>query len=201
MNQTRSQITEDYSNGTYTLTVKHNGPVDITINCSGNETGRLTSYTKSNVQTIPQPSFYVGTRQYEGEFFDLRNTDGYVGNACGSDVTGVQGQGFLKFGANASAMAKDTVRTSKAGDFMLTLRYSCTSDINNVDLYVNNSKVTTLKLSNTNGYSNWKTAGQTITLNRGDNRVEFRANGALSSSLYIDNFTIDGDFGEGDRSS
>ena len=196
-NQAKSQIIESYSNGTYTLTVQHNGPVDITINCTGNETNRLTNTPAKKVQTIAQPAPYTGTRQYEGEFFDLKNCEGYVGNACGSGVTGVQGQGFLKFGKNGSAMAKDTVRSGKAGDFTLKLRYSNTSDINNVDLYVNNNKVTTLKLSNTNGYSNWKTVEQKITLKQGDNRVEFKANGALSSSLYTDNFTVDGDFGAG----
>ena len=196
-NQTASQISDSYSNGTYILTVKHNGPVDITINCSGNNTDRKTNYNKTNVQSITQPSFYTGTRQYEGEFFDLKNCEGYVGNACGSGVTGVQGQGFLKFGKNANAAAKDTVTTQKAGEFTLKLRYSNTSDINNVDLYVNNNKVSTLKLSNTNGYSNWKTVEQKITLAAGENRVEFKANGTLSSSLYIDNFTVDGDFGDG----
>ena len=37
---------------------------------------------------------------------------------------------------------------------------------------------------------------QKITLKQGDNRVEFKANGALSSSLYIDNFTVTGNFGD-----
>ena len=97
-NQTASQISESYSNGTYTLTVKHNGPVDITINCTGNATGRKTNYNKANVQKIASAQAYTGTRQYEGEFFDLKNTEGYVGNACGSGVNNVQGQGFLKFG-------------------------------------------------------------------------------------------------------
>ncbi|MBP0961360.1 MAG: carbohydrate-binding protein [Oscillospiraceae bacterium] len=196
-NQAKSEITENFSGGTYTLTVKHNGPVDITIKCSGNESNRQTNTPAKKVKAITQPAAYTGTRQYEGEFFDLKNCEGYVGNACGSGVNNVQGQGFLKFGKNGNAMAKDTVRTGRAGNFKLKLRYSNTSDINNVDLYVNNNKVTTLKLSNTNGYSNWKTVEQTISLKEGDNRIEFRANGGLSSSLYIDNFTVDGDFGAG----
>ena len=198
-NQAKSQISESYSNGTYTLTVKHNGPVDITIKCSGSETNRLINTPAKKVQQIVQPAPYTGTRQYEGEFFDLKNSEGYVGNACGSGVNNVQGLGFLKFGKNANSMAKDTVHTEKAGDFKLKLRYYNTSDINNVDLYVYNSKVTALKLSNTNGYSNWKTVEQTISLKQGDNRDEFKANGALSSSLYIDNFTVDGDFGAGTK--
>lgn len=196
-NQAQSEITESYSNGTYTLTVKHNGPVDITINCSGNETGRASNYNIASVKSIAQPSFYTGTRQYEGEFFDIKNAEGYVQNACGSGVTGIQGQGFLKFGQNASAAAKDTVKTQKAGEFKLNLRYSSTSDINNVDMYVNGSKVETMKLSNTNGYSNWKNYSKNITLKEGENKIEFKANAALPSSLYIDNFTVDGDFGEG----
>lgn len=71
-NQTNSSITESWNNGTYTLTVKHNGPVDISIKCSGNETGRKTSYTEAK-QTAPAfPGFYTGARQYEGENFDMK---------------------------------------------------------------------------------------------------------------------------------
>ena len=194
-NQTASQFSEKYEDGTYTLIVKHNGPVDISIQCSGNETGRKTDYNKSSVQPINQPAFYTGTRQYEGEFFDVKNVEGYVQNACGSGVTGIQGQGFLKFGKNANTAVKDTVTTQKAGEFTLKLRYSSTADINNVDMYVNGNKVETMKLSNTNGYSNWKTYEKKITLNQGDNKIEFKSNAELPASLYIDNFTVDGDFG------
>lgn len=112
-------------------------------------------------------------------------------------MTGIQGQGFLKFGKNANAAAKDTVKTQKEGEFTLNLRYSSTSDINNVDLYVNGSKIETMRLGNTNGYSNWKTYSKTIALQEGENKIEFKANAALSSSLYIDNFTVDGNFGDG----
>lgn len=195
-NQTKSEITESYSDGTYTLTVKHNGPVEISIKCSGNETGKSTNYNAASVKSIAQPSFYTGIRQYEGEFFDVKNVEGYVQNACKSGVTGIQGQGFLKFGTNANAAAKDTVKIQKAGEFTLNLRYSSTSDINNVDLYVNGSKVETMKLSNTNGYSSWKTYSKKVTLKEGENKIEFKANAALPSSLYIDNFTLDGNFGE-----
>ena len=196
-NQTASQITESYSNGTYTLTVKHNGPVDITINCSGNNTGRKTNYNKASVQPITPPAFYTGTRQYEGEFLDVKNVEGYVTNACTSGVTGIQGQGFLKYGKNSGAAVKDTVHTDKAGQFTMKLRYSSQSDIDQVDLYVNGNKQETMHLSNTYGYSNWKTYEKKINLKAGDNKIEFKSNSALPSSLYIDNFTVDGDFGDG----
>lgn len=196
VNQTKSQITENYENGTYTLTVKHNGPVSISIKCSGSQTGKLTSYNTAKVSAPAAPSFYSGIRQYEGELFDIKNVEGNVTNACGSGVTGIQGQGFLKFGKNANAAVKDTVRTNKAGEFTMKLRYSSTSDINNVDLYVNGTKIETMKLGNTNGYSNWKTYEKKVTLKSGDNKIEFKANAALPSSLYIDNFTMSGSFGD-----
>lgn len=196
VNQTKSQITENYENGTYTLTVKHNGPLSISVKCSGSQTGRSTSYKTAKVSTPAAPSFYSGIRQYEGELFDTKNIESNVTNACGSGVTGIQGQGFLKFGKNANAAAKDTVRTNKAGEFTMKLRYSSTSDINNVDLYVNGTKIETMKLGNTNGYSNWKTYEKKVTLKAGDNKIEFKANANLPSSLYIDNFTMDGNFGD-----
>lgn len=195
-NQTKSEISESYSNGTYTLTVKHNGPVEISVKCSGNETGRLTSYNKSNVKAPAAPSFYTGVRQYEGELFDTKNIEGNVANACGSGVTGIQGQGFVKFGKNVNAAVKDTVSTQKDGTYKLTLRYSATSDINNVDLYVNGTKVKTLSLPKGRSYSYWKTITENINLRSGDNKIKFKANATLPVSLYIDNFTVEGDFGE-----
>lgn len=196
-NQTASQISESYANGTYTLTVKHNGPVEISIQCKGNETGRLSNPKESSVKAPAYPSFYTGVRQYEGEFFDTQNVEGNVANGCGSGVTGFWGQGFLKYGAKNNAAVRDTVSTTKAGKFDLTLRYSATSDINNVDLYVNGSKVKTLSMPKGSSYSDWKTVTQSIDLKAGDNQVELKSNAALDGSLYLDCFTVKGDFGTG----
>lgn len=102
----------------------------------------------------------------------------------------------MKFGVNSNAAVKDTVSTEKSGTFNMTLRYSVTSDTNNVDLYVNGSKVNTLSLSKGSSLSDWKTISQQITLNKGDNKIELKANAALPSTLYIDCFTLNGDFGD-----
>ncbi len=200
VNQAKSQISGSFSSdGTYTLTVKHNGPVDITVNCSGSETNRLTSYKTATLVEPEFPEFYEGTRQYEGEFFDYKNIEGNVTNGCSSGITGYQGQGFIKFGTNSSAAVKDSVNTEKSGSFQMTLRYAVTSDINNVDLYVNGTKVKTLSLPKGSSLSDWKTVSETIQLNEGENIIELKANSALSSTLYLDNFTVDGDFGDPEK--
>lgn len=38
VNQVESSVSGVWDDGVYTLTLKHNGSVDITINCFGNET-------------------------------------------------------------------------------------------------------------------------------------------------------------------
>ncbi|MDO5149089.1 MAG: glycoside hydrolase family 98 domain-containing protein [Oscillospiraceae bacterium] len=196
VNQTASVITESWNNGSYTLTVKHNGPVDISIKCSGNETGRQTSYRKSTQVAPDFPDFYTGARQYEGENFDMKNVEGNVTNGCNSGITRYQGMGFVKFGTKNNAAVKDTVNTTKAGTFKWTLRYSATSDVICVDLYVNGSKVKTLNLPKGSNYSDWKTVSENITLKSGENKIELKASSALPCSLYLDNFKVEGDFGD-----
>lgn len=195
INQAASEVTTSYADGTYTITVKQNGPVDISVKCGGSETNRQTAYQEAAYTAPAFPSFYTGIRQYEGEFFDTKNVEGNVTNGCSSGITGYWGQGFLKFGTKASAAAKDTVTTTKAGIFDLTLRYAATSDISYVDLYVNSKKVKTLSLKKGSSYSDWKTVTEKVTLAEGNNAIEFRATSDLPCSLYLDCFTVDGDFG------
>ena len=196
VNQTASIVDESWNDGTYTLTVKHNGPIDISIKCSGYETERSTSYPQS-VRTSPEfPAFYTGVRQYEGENFDQKNIEENVTNGCRTDVTKFQGMGFVKFGTKDTAAVKDTVKTAKAGVFKWMLRYSATSDVNCVDLYVNGSKIKTLSLPKGSGYDDWKTISENINLNVGENKIELKANSTLPCSLYIDNFKVEGDFGD-----
>ena len=196
VNQTPSQVTTSYANGTYTVTVKHNGPIDLSIACSGTASNRLSAPAKQPLTPPAAPPFYTGVRQYEGEFFHTKNVEGNVANACGSGVSNIQGQGFLKYGKNANAAVKDIVTTRKAGNFTWSLRYSIPSASQNVDLYVNGSKVETLVLQSASSYSTWNTVTVPITLQQGDNRIELQSNSALPASLYIDQFTVSGDFGE-----
>ena len=196
VNQAKSEITSSYSDGTYTITLKHNGPVDISVKCSGNESNRQTSYKTANLTEPEFPDFYTGIRQYEGEFFDSKNIEGNVTNGCSSGITGYWGQGFLKFGTKADAAVKDTVTTSKAGDFDINLRYSSAADIDNLSLYVNGSEVKKLSLKKGSSLSDWKTVKQTVALKEGENTIELKASSALAGNLYIDCFTVEGNFGD-----
>lgn len=198
INQTASEITTSFADGTYTITVKHNGPVEFSVACSGNETGRQTAYQTAKQSAPEFPEFYSGIRQYEAENFDRKNIEENVTNACRSGVTGCWGMGFMKFGTKDSAAARDYVNTTQAGTFDLTLRYSATSDNNSIDLIVNGQKIKTLSLPSTVSYSTWKTVTVPIELKNGENAVEFKANSSSASSLYLDCFQVKGDFGDGE---
>lgn len=191
VNTKASVVSEEWSDGVYTLTIKHNGPVDLNINCSGSETNRLTSYKKASLNKIASPAKYTGPRQYEAEFYDYKNIEGNVTNGCSSGITGYQGQGFMKFGTNSNAAVRDNVNVLNSGKYKFKLRYSITSSNNKIDLYVNGTKTATLSLNNTSSLSNWSICEEEIKLNAGVNTIELKSSYALTSSLYLDNFVIE----------
>lgn len=197
VNQTRSSVSENWNNGVYILTVKHNGPMDISVTCAGNETGRLTEYQEANLIEPAFPGAYTGTRQYEAEFFDCKDIERLVKNGCSigdngenpDGITGFYGQGFVKFGTKDGATVRDTVPNKTAGEATMTLRYSAADNVN-LDLYVNGTKAATLSLTKGASLSDWKTVTQKIILKEGDNKIELKAASALGSDLCLDYFTI-----------
>lgn len=198
VNQIRSSVSESWNNGVYILTVKHNGPMDISVSCSGNETGRLTEYQEASLIAPAFPDAYTGTRQYEAEFFDCRNIERLVKNGCSigatgenpDEISGFYGQGFVKFGPQDGAAVRDTVPNKTAGEVTMTLRYSAAENAN-LDLYVNETKVSTLSLTKGPSLSDWQTVTQKITLKEGDNKIELKAPaGGLESNVFLDFFTI-----------
>ncbi len=54
----------------------------------------------------------------------------------------------------------------------------------------------TLSLPKGSGYDDWKTISENINLKAGDNKIELKANATLPCSLYLDNFKVEGDFGD-----
>ena len=81
-----------------TVSVSHNGPVDLTISCSGDAEGRLTKYTKSDIIAPKRPPLYYGDRQYEAEHFEYKNVSKVVTNGWRTGVDKFTGQGYMIFG-------------------------------------------------------------------------------------------------------
>ncbi len=186
-----STVTESWSGGVLTLTVAHNGPLDLTVHCSGTETNRLSDFTPATIEAPEPPMLYPGPAQYEGECFDFKSIDGIDWNAAPGSVVGFTGQGFLRLGTNGSAAVRDQVRVLSAGTYRLETRYSLAgSNVGSIDLYVNGSKVADLLFVQTGSNSEWAVDTRLVTLNAGFNTIEFRANGSSASSVYFDNIML-----------
>ena len=181
------KVTEEWSNGVYTLTVSHNGPVDVTINCSGSATGRLTDYTDAELIPPDYPPIYVGQLQHEGELFDTLNTEQIIKNGANGNIRNYLGQGYLLMGMYKGIAARDSVIIYQPGTYMLTLRYRAGGG--NLNVYVNGKKVGTVEMNDTDGA--WDIAALNVKLKKGENTVEFRIDEDLPSKMYIDCFTLD----------
>lgn len=187
-----STVDSVWADGVLTLSVSHNGPLDITINCTGTASSRLTSYKTASLQAPSAPPAYTGPRQYEAEHFDFKNIAGIVeeSSAVNAALRNYQGLGYLNFGTHASASIRDTVTVPTGGSYTLQTRYYTESDVDSVDLYVNGNRVTGLWLPETSS-STWRTNEQSISLNAGTNTIEFRSSsGTRKTALYFDNIVI-----------
>ena len=187
--QMPTKIKEDWSNGVYTLTVSHNGPVDLTINCKGSATDRSTDYAQPKIVTPEFARNYYGDLQYEGECFDYVNVTKCMGDGYNTGVKDYTGQGYMNFGNKDGASVRDIVTVREKGEYNVIVRYTATSDIENCVLEVNGKKYK-LSFAETLDKSEWMTAEVPVSLNLGANEIRITANGELEGNLLIDNIVI-----------
>lgn len=188
-------VTDSWENGVLTITVKHNGALDLSVSCSGNATNRASSYTPSAVAPPTSPSVYEGPRQYEAEYFQYRNISSVVKNAIKTqgalkDYTAL---GYVEFGTRSDASLRFSVKAERAGFYTLAIRYSAPeASISSVSLYVNGEKTLTPDFARTSeGGSPWQTlSAGTVYLNQGTNQIAISADRQAAGPLCIDNVLI-----------
>ena len=116
----------DASTKTYTITVKHNGPLDIDVKCSGNNSAkRETKITPSVIEIPAMPDAYDGEMQYEFENFDYKNIESCMANAwwSGDKIRDYFGQGCLKMGTKKGASLRGFTPVPKVGNYKVVVRY------------------------------------------------------------------------------
>ena len=185
-NQKKPTVTQSWSNGVYTLKVTHNGPIDIKISCSGDSKKKLTDYAEPNLTPPAVPAAYKGELQHEGECFDYKNIEKIVSNGYGTGIDGYTGQGYMSFGTKSGAALRDTFKVLEDGNYTMYIRYMTSSNANGLTLKVNGSQ----KTINLSGGSGWKNGKLTVSLKKGENKIELSSGSTLSSKLYIDNIRL-----------
>lgn len=190
-NHQASVLSKTWSGGVFTLTVRHNGPLDLYVNCAGPATGRLTAFTPAVVTPPAPPLVYTGPLQFEAEHFDYKSIASVITSGWDKPVRNYRGQGYVQFGTSVAAGLRDSVTVRRAGTYRLETRYSVTgANVNTIDLYVNGIKVATPAFTTTATLSDWAIHSTNVTLNLGANTIEFRANGAAASSVYFDGIVV-----------
>lgn len=126
-----STVTCEWKNGQFTVYVKHNGPLELTIdNCKGtNTTGKLkdSDVTAAVIETPAMPEAYEGEMQYEFENFDYKNVGGCYGNAWNNGFRGYYGQGCLNLGTQKGASVRGYIPVTKPGNYKVAIRYQASA--------------------------------------------------------------------------
>ena len=188
-----AQVSENWKEDVYTLTVTHNGPLDLTVNCSGKATDRLTVSTAASIQIPASPQIYQGAYQYEAECFDFKNVTKRVTKGDSEPIRNYTAQGYINFGASSAAAVRDAVTALEDGVYTIRIRYRAPSaTVNTVDMYINNTKVGTPEFAQTdNDNTVWNTALMSVSLRKGANTFELKANSSGAGDLYLDNIVIE----------
>ena len=184
----KPKATTEYKDGTLTITLEHNGPVELNItNCKGSATGRLTEFKDGKIVTPDAPGVYYGTKQYEAELFDRKGVERVVTNGCRTGVDNFKGQGYTIFGNAKGAAVRDTVTSLEKGTYELGIRYAVTEgDVSGLAVYVNGRKAGNLTLTKTSSTSDWQEVKLNVNLKEGENTVEIKAAKDLAGKVYLD---------------
>lgn len=125
----------DEEKGVYTLTINHNGPVDLTINCAGEGTDRLTDILSDQALTdLPlQPTDTVREIVIEAEDMDYKSVSQVVTDAYNSSyrsLRGHSGMGFVVTGSNTAGSLQAFPVTKAEGTYTVTVKYLYTGTKN-----------------------------------------------------------------------
>lgn len=188
----------DAATGDYTITVKHNGPVDVTAFCQGTGTDRATDAIAIQPLPIPvQPERVIGPIIVEAEDMDRKDIGEHVYNQYdynGGKYRAVRGHsalGFVTLGGKTTAMLKARVNILREGRYNVTVRYSNTTgsdakvQLNGSGDAANKQNVTLAKTQK----NEWKKHTVAMNFKQGAGKAIFITNTG-GKNLYIDQIIV-----------
>ena len=180
----------DAETSTYTLTVKHKGGVDVTINCAGSNTDRKEAPAKAPLQLegLGEAPLYHGEIIIEAENMDYKNVkeiklvNPYVNYF--PDIVEFAGNGFVDMGTSTSGTLRHqlTLRDGEEGEYRISVRYSNSAKAGKMKATVNGT-ATQLYIEKT-VKNDWRKVTFTATLKAGKNNLLLTNTGGIS--MYID---------------
>ena len=175
--------------GAFTLNVKHLGPVDITINCSGAETERSKDYLPSTALSLDlpkQPEDFYGDIVIEAEDMDWKNMS-CVTNPYYSypNERGHAGNGFMDTKGQTGGALTHSVKIAHAGKYNIAVRYTSPSKKGSLVANANGTrKALVIEKTATN---EWRKVSFEAELKEGANTLTLT--NSTGHTMYIDNVT------------
>ena len=175
----------DAETQTFTITVKHMGPIIVKINCSGAATDRQTDVLPAEKLELPkQPEPYRGPIIIEAEDMDRKSVDHKLTNSgwWAQDYTDFAGLGFIETQASTnSALRHQLKNLAEGGEYQIRVRYCNSSKAGNMKATINGvaQDVSFEKVAK----NDWHEAVIPVTLKAGDNDFKLQNSGAIKMTI------------------
>ena len=174
----------DAESKTYTITVKHMGPVDVRVNCTGAATGRLTDVLPSDTLGLPkQPEPFKGKIIIEAENMDRKSVDCKLTHSgwWAQDYSDFAGMGFIETQASSSSALRHQLQLAEGGDYNIIVRYCNSSKAGKIKATVNGStQEMAIEKFDKNA---WREASLKATLKAGTNTLVIQNSGAIKMTI------------------
>ena len=176
-----STVTDKYDEEahTYTLSVKHMGPLTLSVACKGAAQREAADLLPSEPLPLPQqPASFKGNIIIEAENMDYKSVKNVALTHSGwwaQDMMDFAGMGYVEMGTNTSAALRHQLTLNEGGEYDILIRYCNTTKAANIAVTVNGSKqnVACEKVSK----NDWHKAKLTATLKEGKNNLVINSNG------------------------
>lgn len=185
-----SEVIGTWKDEVFTIEVSHNGPLDITLTCSGTQTGKPQPAAHPLPTPPAAPGQYKGEYQFEAEYFEYKNIAGIVKNGWNADIRNYTGQGYMHFGPASNACARVSFSCGSKRSFAIGIKYMAqTGDYAGAQLLVNGKNVGTPSFMKT-AEGDWNICYLFAELNAGINKIELKATEQNACELSLDHIVL-----------
>ena len=171
---------------TYTVTVKHLGPVDLRIDCAGAGKDRQTDLLPAEALELPkQPEPFKGPITIEAENMDRKNASCSLTNSgwWAKDYSDFAGLGYIETQASTSSALRHNLKLAEGaeGDYNIIVRYCNSSKAGKMKATVNGTaqEMTFEKVDK----NDWREAVITASLKAGTNTLILQNSGAIKMTI------------------
>ena len=145
-----TDTTYNAENGTYSIRVKHMGPLSLRVDCTGNadrsNAGESSPIAEpENLPTPQQPDPFVGPIVIEAENMDYKSVKNVAlthSGWCAPDYSEFAGMGYVEMGTNTAAALRHQLKLAEAGTYDIYIRYCNTTKVGSVKVAANSTSKT-----------------------------------------------------------